>query len=486
MSSPSDRWAPRAVGFAAALGIIAGVTLFYSYLVRVNSTTVALTLLMGVLGIATKWGLAEAVTASIAAMLGFNFFFLPPVGTLTIEDPQNWVALAAFLVTAVVASQLSASARKRAKEAVQRQAEMERLYTLSRAMMLADVRPDAAQKVAQLITEIFGAPGVALYDRRADKVHRAGAVDMDVAAGKLRDVAIQDTHVVDSAAAAFILPIRLGGQPLGSLALSGITVSDTALQSVANLVAIALERAHNLEAASRAEAARQSEELKSMLLDAVAHDFKTPLTSIKASATAVLSDAGLNPSQRELLTVIDEETDRLNAMITEAIQVARVEAGSVQLNRASNQIARLIAQALSRLRPALEGRPLEMQIPADLPTVVVDPDLISIALAHLLDNAVKYSPPGTAITVAARQDGDTVMVSVSDHGPGIAPGEQSRVFERFHRGSSGGQVPGTGMGLSIAGEIVKVHGGRLWVENLREGGACFSFSVPLEAPVGTV
>src|SRR5574341_664321 len=282
-------------------------------LIRVNSTTVALTLLMGVLGIATKWGLTEAVTASMAAMLCFNFFFLPPLGTFTIEDPQNWVALEAFLVTAVVASQLSASAKRRAKEAIQRQGEMERLYTLSRALMLADVHQNPAGQVAHLIAQTFEVAGVVLYDRYADKVIRAGAVDIDVADRKLRDAAIQNTELEDLEAGLLILPIRLGGDPIGSIALSGIVVSDTAIHSIASLAAVALERARSLEAASRAEATRRSEELKSILLDAVAHEFKTPLTSIKAGATSLLSDSVLNPSQRELLSVIDEETDRLIA-----------------------------------------------------------------------------------------------------------------------------------------------------------------------------
>lgn len=477
-----EGWGLRVLRFAGSLGIVAAITAVFFRLVRVNSTTVALTLLMGVLAIATKWGLAEAVTASIAAMLCFNFFFLPPTGTFTVEDPQNWVALGAFLLTAVVASQLSASARKRATEAIQRQAEMERLYTLSRAMMLADAGHDVARQVAQWIAQTFDVRGVVIYDRRTEKFSRAGAVDIEVADEKVRAVAMEGALVLDSATAVFMLPIRLGGEPIGSIALSGIAVSDTALVSVANLVAIALERARSLEAASRAEAARQSEELKSMLLDAVAHEFKTPLTSIKAGATALLSDSVLNPSQRELLSVIDEETDRLIAMISEAIQVARVEAGSVQLNRASNKVSWLVAQAAGRLRPALEERPLEMQIPADLPAVVADPDLVPIAIAHLLDNAIKYSQAGTLITISARTDGDAVIISVSDRGPGITPEDRSRVFERFYRGVAGGHVPGTGMGLSIASEIVKGHGGRIWVENAREGGACFSFSLPLAEP----
>jgi two-component system sensor histidine kinase KdpD len=300
---------------------------------------------------------------------------------------------------------------------------------------------------------------VVLYDRRSDRSYAAGVPD---AAG-----ADQSTE------------IRLGGELLGDLSLCGARVSDTALQSIGNLAAIALERARSLEAASRAEAARQSEELKSMLLDAVTHEFKTPLTSIKAGATALLADDSTLPAQRELLTVIDEETDRINAMITEAIQVARVEAGGVQLNRASHRLPKLVAQAVARLRPILAERPLEVEVPADLPSITADADLVCVVISQLLDNAIKYSPAGAPITLAAWEDSDAVVVTIADRGPGIAPEDRERVFERFYRGPVSSQVPGTGVGLSIAREIVRVHGGRIWVESGREGGACFVFTLPL-------
>lgn len=465
--------------YAGALAIIGLLAAVYFLFLPVNATTVALTFLLAVLAVATTWGLGQAVTASFAAMFCFNYFFLPPMGTLTIEDPQNWVALAAFLVTAIVASQLSAGIRKRATEAIQRRAEMERLYTLSRAMMLAETGPEAAKRVAGLIVQVFESPAVMIYDKSRRSFHRAGPQDVPVTESRLQDVALQDTPFHDAATNTSLVPMRLGGEPLGAMAISVTEISDTALNAVANLAAIALERARSLEAASQAEAARQSEQLKSTLLDALAHEFKTPLTAIKAAATGLLTDAELKEPQVELLTVIDEETDRLNSMVTDAIRVARVEAGDVKVEKQPTQIAELIDRIVRRL-PGREEREISVHGPPDLPLVAADRELIPVVIGHLLENALKYSPAGSPVSITARADGGAVMVTVSDTGPGIAPEDRERVFQRFYRGPwARTQSSGTGMGLAIAREIVTLHGGRIWVEDSPGPGARVSFSLPI-------
>jgi two-component system sensor histidine kinase KdpD len=412
-------------------------------------------------------------------MLCFNFFFLPPTGAFTVQDPQNWVALAAFLVTAVVASQLSAGIRKRATEAIQRRSEMEKLYTLSRGMMLAETGAEVAKQVARLIADTFESRAVMIYDRAHRSLHRAGPEDSPITETRLQDVVLQDTPFHDSATKTFLLPIRLGGEPLGALAISGSEISDTALNSIANLAAIALERARSLEAASRAEAARQSEELKSTLLDALAHELKTPLTSIKAAATGLLTDASLKGPQVELLTVIDEEADRLNSMVTDAIRMARIEAGDVRLEKRPSEVSELVEGTVRGLRGALEGRAVTIDVPPGMPRLAADRELISAVIGLLLENALKYSPAGTPMAVSARADGPGVVITVSDSGPGIAPEDRQRIFDRFYRGNAAGnQAAGTGMGLAIASEVVKLHGGRIWVEDSPEPGARISFFLP--------
>jgi len=462
----------------ASLLVVAGITFFYTVIFSAaNSTTVALTFLLGTLGLATGWGLLEGIVASVAGMLAFNFFFLPPVGTFTIADTQNWVALFAFLITAVVASQLSASARRRALEATRRQQEMERLYELSRGLMLLDKSSATASQVSQRIAQVFDLQGVAVFDRRADQVYRTGTEDLPISDGKLRDTALQGTAFHDPSLNLWVLPLSLGGDPVGSLAIYGSSISDTALHAIANLAAIATERARAEEAANRMEAARQNEAMKAMLLDALAHEFKTPLTSIKAAASSILDEE--QPAQKELVTVIEEETDRLDSLVTETIRMARIEAGDLHLEIRPESVATLVASALNQLKILLEDREIKIEVPAKLPEVLADAELAGLTLRQLVTNALKYSNPESPIIVRAGARDHYVTISVKDSGPGIPQKELSRVFDRYYRlAESGDRVPGTGIGLTIARDIVKAHGGEIWAESAAGEGSEFFFTLP--------
>ena len=461
------------------LAIVGAITVFYARIFSVNNVTVALSFLLAVLVIATRWGLVEALLASVAGMLCFNFFFIPPVGTLTIADPQNWVAFLAFVVTAAITSHLSASVRRQAQESMQRQHEMEQLYTLSRNLLLLEAHGHPAQEITNLIVQVFGLPGLAFYDRANDRIHRAGPHDIPLDAGKLRDCALQGTVFHDAASQTTLIPISLGGQPIGSLGIQGSQVSETALHAIGNLTAITLERAQAQDVATRAEAARQSEELKSTMLDALAHEFKTPLTPIKAAVTSMLSDTDMSPPHQELLRIVDEETDRLNSMLTEAIQMSRIEAGQLQLHRRPQSLKRIVKAQLDRLEERFEARKVIVDIPEDFPRVNVDAEFIGIVIWQLLTNALRYTPPGTPLTLRASTEGAEIIVSLEDQGPGISENEQRKIFEKFYRGKDQrDRIPGTGMGLTIAREIVRAHHGRIWVESEPGKGAKFSFSVP--------
>src|SRR5271165_147733 len=485
-------WAVRG---PASLAIVALITLLYFRYLHVNSTTVALTLVLAIMAVATWWGLAVASVMAVAAMLCFNYFFLPPIGAFTIADPQNWVALAAFLVTAIVASKLSASAKQQADQALQRQQEMERLYDLSRAMLLGGADRGLAGEVPYRLVQSFGAGAVAFFDRRSGQVFRAGAENLGSSDSVLKDTAMQGTFAHDAAQGRFLVPVTLGGHVAGSLEMVGGAISEAAAQAVANLLAIALEREAAQTAALRADAARQNEELKSTLLDALAHDFKTPLTSIKAAASALLQDGTNTAAQRELLTVMEEETDRLNGMVTEAIQMAKIEAGQLKLNKQPLSPEALVNPAPEQIRSRLDGRPVKVTIDPQLGLVPADPELISITVQQLLDNAAKHSPPDSALEIAVnRQDGNA-LVTVTDHGTGVPEHERTRIFEKFYRGRTARErIPGTGMGLSIAQKIIQAHGGEIWVDSApatlgstpgstpgsaQGKGARFSFTLPI-------
>src|ERR1017187_8546626 len=294
-----------------ALSLVAAITFVFVRLIHVNATSVGFFYLVAILVIATVGGLLEASVSSVVAMLCFNFFFLPPIGTFTIADPQNWVALFAFVTTALTASQLSARLKRQRREALDRQREMERLYTLSRAILLTDTTQPTAKQIAHQIAHAFECPAVALYDRNSHEVYVAGPEafpNIDAIDAKLRESAIQSSVLHEEGDEILITPIRLGGEPIGSLAVKHAFMSDAALQSLISLVAVGLEKARAQEEANRAQVARQSEELKSTLLDAIAHEFKTPLTSIKAVTTDLLSnpEESLSQQQRGLVTIADE------------------------------------------------------------------------------------------------------------------------------------------------------------------------------------
>jgi two-component system sensor histidine kinase KdpD len=473
----------RALRLIAAPAIVALIVVFYFRFVRVNNTTVSLTLLLAILAISTGWGLLEATIASLAAVLGFNYFFLPPVGTLTVQDPQNWVALGAFLITAVTASQLSARAKRRTLEAVERRREIEGLYAVSQSLLLSGSARTASQDLVSRVVKILGVSTAAFYTKSSDETFRWGPEDPQISDERLR--AELEEARLDEQGSYAIIPVRLGGQALGNLGLAGALPSLAVLNAVAYLVAIGIERARALEEASHNEAARQSEVLKSALLDALAHDFKTPLTSIKAAVTSLLG-GDRSAEDRELMTIINEEADRLNRLVAEVLEMVRIEAGKLHLEKRPHQVAEIVDAALADAKPAMHERSVEIKLQRDLPEAEVDFDFVQQVLKQLLDNALKYSPPGSPVTIAARAGEGRIVISVADRGSGIDEQEQARIFDKFFRAREHRfRVPGTGMGLAIAKGIVEAHGGKIWVTSEPGQGSVFSFSLPVyHAPHG--
>jgi two-component system sensor histidine kinase KdpD len=382
-SNLSERKGP---GYLAAAASVAGSTIVLKLLGgHINATTVSLVLLLNVLCIATRWGSLPALTASVLALLCFNFFFLPPFGTFKIAARDNWIAAVVFLITAVTAGQLSARAKRRAEEAVVGKREIERLYA------------------------------------------------------ELRDA---------------------------------------------------------FERASHTEALRQSEKLKSALLDAVTHDLRTPLTSIKASITTLLDEVrgrtngeertALDADSRlEMMEVIDEESDRLNHFIGGLIELARIEAGELQLRRRWGAVDEIVSAALLRAQPVTREHHLELSIENELPVVRVDERAVSEVVYTLVDNAAKYSPRGSTIRIAARRAGDELIeMAVEDRGAGVPAELRERVFDKFFRATRDGDVKtpapaGTGMGLAIARGIIEAHNGKIWIESARGGGTRAVFTLPV-------
>src|SRR5580698_5348016 len=459
-----------------------------------NLTTVGSAYLLLVLLLASRWGLVEATLASVAATLAFNFFFLPPIGKFTIADPQNWVALFSFLATALITSRLSARVKKQALDAVDRQRDIERLYTFSRAILLIDPVELVAKQLARKLAEVFGLRAAVLYDRRSGEIHRAGPSDFDGMEDQLRDAASQGTSFFDPEHQRVITAVRLGSEPIASFAIQGAFMQDSVLQGISNLIAIGLERARAQDLAHQVEAARRSDQLRTTLLDAMAHEFKTPLTSIRAATTSLLSSPDQPVQSRtELLEVADEEARHLQVLIDDAVDMARLESDNnnqIQLRRELTDPKELVEDVVASLHTQIDERPVDIQAEGSLPQLPLDRRLLRLALKQVLDNALKYSPPRSPVTIrvsnAPVSNGNhAINFEITDHGQGIPTREQGRLFERFYRSPSvKNQIPGFGLGLAIANTIVQAHHGELTVDS-RPGETTFRVTLPLGGTLET-
>lgn len=481
----SRRWHSRVVRLAlkllASLAGVAAVTAMVHSFVPVNAATVGFVYLLLVLLIASTWGFVESATASIAACLAYNFFFLPPKGTFTIADPQNWVALFSLLTTALVASRLSERARRRALDAIERRQDVERLYSFSRAILLIDSAEPFARQLVMKLAEVFELGAAVLFERRTGEFFRAGPAELLGLDDRLRDAALQGTSFSDPQRARMITAVRLGSQPIASLALQGLRAPDSVLQGIANLVAIGLERARAQDLAHQVEAARQSEQLRTTLIDAMAHELKTPLTSIKAATTSLLSAPDQPPDSRtELLKVASEEAERLQHLIDDAVEMARLDSASIEVRLERSHLAEIAQDVVSSMRLELDARPVEVICDGEQPAIQVDRRLVGLAIKQLLDNALKYSAPVTPVTIHVRPGDGVVTLDVTDRGKGIPTAEQARVFEKFWRSPSvHAKMPGSGLGLSIAHRIARAHNGDLTVTS-RPGETTFRLILPAE------
>lgn len=470
--------------YAVSSAAIAAIVFTYTRALPVNPTTVALTLLVAVLLASAYWGLRLAVYLAVLATAAFNFFFLPPYGTFTIADSHNWIALLAFLVTALVASNLSERARREAEEAKNQRRNVERLYALSQQLLTVENVPELMNTIPGFVAGSFNTRGAALLASTNPTIYRSQP-DLAFDDGVLKATAVRGEPTTSGDVS--YIPLRLGARTMGALAISGGSLSRETADAIGSLVGTALERARAVDELTKTRAAQENERLRSALLDSVTHDFRTPLTSIKASVTGLLADSALDEEQRkELLTVVNEETDRLNRLIGEAAEMAQLDAHVVRLDLHPEAISDIVTTVLEDIRAVLKEHPVEIDIPADLPKVMADFERIREVVRHLIENAAKYSPAGTPIRISSTQKDSRVITSVADRGPGIDSLEQTLIFEKFYRGEKQRYAArGTGMGLAIAKVIVEAHGGTITVVSQLDAGSVFSFDLQVSRPDAT-
>ncbi len=433
---------------------------------HINSTTAALVFLLVVLGTATFSGLVKATITSLAAVLAFNYYFLPPIGTLTIQDPQNWVAFAVFFITAITASQLSGRAQGKAREAGVQRLETERLYELSRAI-LVDESPSRTESRAL-------AHLVRIFDLKQAQFLAAGeaASSFPIEPEWIERAQMQTSPLRQGDW--LLVPVQLGGKYAGTLALQpqrSEQLTDAVAGSIANLLAIGLERHVSLERVGAAEAARRSDELRTALLDGLAHDLKTPLTVIKTSAS-VLQDRQdrMDGTAREMVGIIQQQVDRLQDTVGEAIETGRVEAGKFALGKVPCSIARLIS-GMAQQRGEWAARLRISEVAEDV-FIQADPDLLRMALRQVIDNAIRYSPDDQPVEIDLETDASSIAIRVRDFGSGVPEADRPHIFDKFYQGAAGKQIAGgSGLGLAVTKRVVEAHGGTIALESLKDGSA---------------
>ncbi|HKT79513.1 MAG TPA: DUF4118 domain-containing protein [Vicinamibacterales bacterium] len=466
-----------------ALGAATGVTtLFVAGLHVRNPTTAALAFLLIVLFTAAASHLWVAIVTSIASMFLLNYFFLPPFHTLVIADPQNWVALFAFLAVSLVASRLSTIARVRQRDALQRRDELARLFDLSRDILMSTESGDAMAALARQIAARFDLPYAAVYlptigrfERyESDGAHGRSAVDT----GELnRALALtQSTNAADL----LLTPLRVGDRAIGLLATAGTAIHPDTLPTLAGLAAIAIERAHFLEERRQAEIAQRSAELKSTLLASLAHDLRTPLTAIRIAAENLRGH--LDETEREeQIDLVLAEVERLSRLFHNILEMATIDSGTIAPTPQWVHPLEIVEAAQHQVEYALRGHKVVVSEAEAEDLVYVDPRLTANALAHLLENAAHYSPPGSSIFVECGVTPGGLRIGVRDQGSGLREDELPHLFDRYYRGSAaGGHSAGSGMGLAIARGLLAAEGGTLSAANAAEGGARFAVLVPTE------
>ena len=382
----------------------------------------------------------------------------------------------------MIAGQLSERARREAIAAVQRRREIERLYAFSERLLMLENIQELLNAVPRYIVEIFGGKGAAVFVSDRTDVYRSSPEAREISIERLQAIAARGEPAFDPAHSLAFAPLRLGVRSVGAIGLSAATLSHESLDALSTLIAIAMERTRAIESIGKAEGARESEKLRSAILDSIAHEFRTPLTAIKASVTSLLSRGLDENSQHELLTVINEESDRMNHLVEEATQMARLESKQVELDLQPHPIEEAIDRAVEMGKKIISSHPVKIDIAGNLPPVNFDIELVVNVILQLLENAAKYSPAESPIYISATVSEDKITVSIADRGPGIDDFEQELIFEKFFRGKDNRySVQGTGMGLAIAKAVVEAHGGHIQVVSQMGHGSVFSFTLPISS-----
>jgi two-component system sensor histidine kinase KdpD len=530
----------------AIVGTLLVTSLIYAFQLYPRIPNISLVYLLVVLTLASTRGLYAAILASVVAFLSFDFFLVPPFYTFTIAKFDEWLALFVFLVTAIITGQLASALRKRAEQARRREHETRILYELVRATNSEEDLNRQLGIVARAVVDVFASWGVRdceilLPDGKgrltvqgsasqpADQVRlspdeeaTASWVMTQAQTVELHDVSLAPQKSGDYGPRAIVrstatkeavrryirmIPLKMGQQAIGVLCL--FMQDDPRLIALEKSLGMERERSNSQTAffwtfvdqatavIERARLRRESlqiellqrtDALRAALLSSVSHDLRTPLSSIKAAASSLLQEEVQwdDEARRSFALSIESEADRLNRLVANLLDMSRIESGALKPEKEWYPIDELIHDVLGRMQPVLEGRTIHTDLPDDLPPVKLDYLQIDQVLTNLVENALRYTPAGSPIEIGVQAIGDRMIISVADHGPGIPAADRERVFDKFYRvmETQTARTIGSGLGLAVSRGLVEAHGGRIWVENRKGGGAIFRFTLPLEKTEG--
>jgi len=443
---------------------------------RVNLATICSCYLLLVVVMAMFCGFWQASLVSVLAVVCLDFFFTQPLFRFVISDPQDWVALGAFQITALTISRLSARELRNAREAEFHRTRMQKLYELSRSSLLLDLHEPPGPQLAVLIHRIFNAEAVALYDvnlGRQDRMGEWGEGEEDVAIDCYRSEPPGD----DAQTRTWRRILQTGSGSVGALVVRG-DLNPLVVDALASLGAIAIDRQQWIEKEERAETARKGGALRGTVMDSLAHELKTPLTALQTASSGLLELGGLTSTQSDLVALIDGEATHLNDLCTRLLHTARLEAENVGLAISDVNVRELIEEVLEGRHAGAERARIRVAVEDSALMVRVDRALLAMILAQYVDNARKYSTPGTPIEIGACASHGEVLFSVHNVGPTIRIEDRERVFDRFYRSDDlKDTAPGTGVGLAVVRKAAEAHRGHVWVISDEKEGTTFFLSL---------
>jgi two-component system sensor histidine kinase KdpD len=467
----------RGVVHFIGAGLLLAIFTYAGFILHVKLMTISLCYLLLILTAAALYGFWQATILSLVAVLCLDYYFLPPIFHFNLDDPMDWVALAEFELTALVVSRLSAKELGNAREAERHRAVMEKLYELSRNSLLLDMRQAPGPQLAVMIQRLFQVHAVSLFDANLIRQDSTGAWD-ESEENLAREGYLRNLSTDDPATQTSLRILQNGSGPVGALAVRG-ELTPLVVDALASLASLAIERHQSLAREENAEMTSRSEQLRAAVMDALAHELKTPLTAVQTASSGLLELGGLSTLQKDMVTLIDDEATRLNLLCSHLLRTARLDAQKMELQASEVRVRDVFAEVLSNASFQTESSRIRVEVnDADL-ALQADRNLLATILMHYLDNALKYSTAATQIDLSARTSHSEIIFSVHNIGPTIPLEDRERVFDRFYR-APGAQAtaPGTGIGLSVVKKAAAALHGHVWVISDEREGTTFFLSLP--------